>query len=66
LRHRYILIGMATPTYKIYFCLRCQHEWPSRRNHPLICPKCKTPYWNTPKGSHTKKAGTEAGKEQGQ
>ena len=28
-------------------CLRCGHEWwPRTPEEPLICPKCKTPYWN--------------------
>jgi len=34
----------------IYRCLRCGHEWPSRREKPpKVCPKCKSPYWNSPK-----------------
>ena len=31
-------------------CLRCQHEWFARRDgEPLMCPKCHSPYWNTPR-----------------
>ena len=34
----------------IYDCLRCGHEWPSRKERlPKVCPKCKSPYWNKPK-----------------
>jgi len=35
-----------------YRCLRCGHEWLPRKNskgEPKVCPKCKSPYWNTPK-----------------
>jgi len=38
-------------------CQRCGHEWIPRVNmgelegfvkdEPIICPKCKTPYWKT-------------------
>ena len=30
----------------IYKCLRCGHEWPSKQEHPTICPRCKSPYWD--------------------
>ena len=34
----------------VYKCLRCEHEWAGRLNRePKVCPKCKSPYWNTPK-----------------
>jgi len=30
-----------------YLCERCSHKWPSRKNQlPIVCPKCKSPYWN--------------------
>ena len=33
-----------------YLCLRCQHKWVPRDDKtPTVCPKCKSPYWNTPK-----------------
>lgn len=34
-----------------YRCLRCGHEWIPREKavEPRVCPKCKNPYWNTPK-----------------
>ncbi len=31
-------------------CNRCAHEWVPRgdvSNEPKVCPKCKSPYWNT-------------------
>lgn len=29
-------------------CLRCDNVWPPRsfNNLPVMCPKCKSPYWN--------------------
>jgi hypothetical protein len=30
-------------------CVRCEHEWVPRdiKQEPKVCPKCKSPYWNT-------------------
>jgi predicted Zn-ribbon and HTH transcriptional regulator len=38
-------------------CERCEHEWAPRnkKDKPKVCPKCKSPYWNTPR-AETKKA----------
>ena len=32
-------------------CYRCSHAWVPRdiSEIPEICPKCKSPYWKTPK-----------------
>ncbi len=30
-------------------CLRCRWSWPTKQDHPKVCPKCKSPYWNTPR-----------------
>lgn len=31
-------------------CLRCGHSWlPRVESMPLLCPKCKNPYWNKPR-----------------
>lgn len=31
-------------------CLRCEHEWyPRKAELPKTCPKCRSPYWNTPR-----------------
>lgn len=39
--------GFKLPTLK---CVRCGHTWPPRtQNLPKVCPKCKSPYWNTEK-----------------
>lgn len=42
-----------------YRCERCSHEWLPRdkSQDPKVCPKCKSPYWNTPRrtGNTTEK-----------
>jgi len=43
---------------KGYGCERCGHEWVPRTKideDPTICPKCKSPYWNKPRISPTKR-----------
>jgi DNA-directed RNA polymerase subunit RPC12/RpoP len=35
-----------------YKCERCSHIWLPRKygeQDPVICPKCKSPYWNRPR-----------------
>ena len=45
---------------KGFKCERCEHIWIPRvsleeltsgeiKDIPIICPKCKSPYWNRPK-----------------
>ena len=44
-------------TINAFKCQRCGHEWIPRvsmeelewkvKGTPIICPKCKTPYWKT-------------------
>lgn len=42
------MIGTAVVTR--YGCERCQHVWtPRGKAAPLVCPKCKSPYWNSPR-----------------
>ena len=41
-------------------CERCEHMWLPRANtkgEPVICPKCKSPYWNKPRKFNSKKRG---------
>jgi predicted Zn-ribbon and HTH transcriptional regulator len=43
---------MAKITVQGYRCDRCGHKWTPRRTSqgdPKVCPKCKSPYWNTPR-----------------
>ena len=42
---------MAVITMKGYMCERCEHKWVPRAlgQVPKVCPKCKSPYWNTPR-----------------
>ena len=40
-----------------YMCERCEHKWTPRENsttEPMVCPKCKSPYWNRPRGGELK------------
>ena len=30
-------------------CLRCGHEWVPRQEDVRRCPKCDSPYWDTPR-----------------
>jgi predicted Zn-ribbon and HTH transcriptional regulator len=33
-----------------YRCERCNHEWvPNGEKEPKVCPKCHSPYWNSPR-----------------
>ena len=38
-----------------YRCERCEHEWIPRNldREPRVCPRCKSPYWNSPRKSAT-------------
>jgi predicted Zn-ribbon and HTH transcriptional regulator len=37
-------------TLKGYLCERCGHTWVPKENiKPKVCPKCKSPYWDTPR-----------------
>jgi len=44
-------MGRVPITVMGYKCERCGHEWLSRNEklEPKVCPKCKSPYWNSPK-----------------
>jgi len=52
--HPVAATGTALKVY-VYQCKRCQHEWPSRLARPHICPKCKSPYYDTPRTRPVKK-----------
>lgn len=47
---------MPEITLRGYQCTRCNHTWvPRDEAKPLVCPKCKSPYWDKPRQSDTKK-----------
>ena len=33
-------------------CKRCGHVWVARKEIIRVCPKCKSPYWDTEKEKH--------------
>jgi DNA-directed RNA polymerase subunit RPC12/RpoP len=35
-------------TIYIFRCIRCSHEWASKKEKPRVCPKCKSAYWDLP------------------
>ena len=42
---------MSKKEIKVYECKceRCGHEWITRSEEaPVVCPKCKSPYWDKP------------------
>jgi DNA-directed RNA polymerase subunit RPC12/RpoP len=44
---------MPQITLKGYLCERCGHKWlpkdETMKDKPKVCPKCKSPYWDTPR-----------------
>jgi predicted Zn-ribbon and HTH transcriptional regulator len=44
-------MGRVPITVMGFKCERCGHEWLPRieKQEPRVCPKCKSPYWDTPK-----------------
>jgi uncharacterized CHY-type Zn-finger protein len=42
---------MGKKLKEVWLCERCRHEWLPRveGREPTVCPKCKSPYWNTPR-----------------
>jgi len=38
-----------------YKCERCSHIWKGRgKREPIVCPKCKSAYWNIPRNKKGK------------
>lgn len=29
-------------------CMRCGYEWEGKKPNPLVCPKCRSSYWELP------------------
>lgn len=34
---------------KLFECKRCGHKWMSRKEHPILCAKCHSAYWDIEK-----------------
>ena len=52
-----MIITMAKKEIKLFECKceRCEHKWITRNQEiPIVCPKCKNPYWDKPKTKFTK------------
>lgn len=44
------MVKMVSITLQGYRCERCKHEWlPKGKEAPMVCPKCKSPYWSRPR-----------------
>jgi len=44
------MVTMAVESVQGYRCERCNHTWvPRTMKLPKTCPKCRSPYWNTPR-----------------
>lgn len=44
------IVGLIEIKVKGYRCNRCGHEWiPKGKDEPMVCPNCKSPYWNKPR-----------------
>lgn len=51
------IMYLIKKTVNAFKCQRCGHEWIPRvsmeelegkvKDTPIICPRCKTPYWKT-------------------
>ena len=44
-------MGVVEIKKKGFKCERCNHEWIPRdiNVEPVVCPSCKSPYWNKPR-----------------
>ena len=48
--------GMVLIALDGHECERCEHQWVplNKTDMPKVCPKCKSPYWNTPRRGLTR------------
>ena len=42
---------MGKATIEAFKCDRCQYVWSPKQKEikPLTCPKCRSPFWDTPR-----------------
>lgn len=55
-----VIYDLTMPRVQIwgFQCERCDHKWvPRDDSHPKVCPKCKSPYWDTPRQTPVKAKG---------
>jgi DNA-directed RNA polymerase subunit RPC12/RpoP len=43
------MTGHSTIKIPTTRCTRCGHEWSPRVPSPVVCPMCRSRYWNQPK-----------------
>ena len=55
--HWYHTTEMARVKVSGFRCERCKHTWVPRHDssEPKVCPKCKSPYWDTPRKNKRRK-----------
>lgn len=41
--------GIPTMTNYVRNCFRCGHKWIAKKRNTITCPKCRSPYWHTPR-----------------
>lgn len=41
----------TTPKLKLFMlaCKRCGYKWPPRVAAPVVCPRCRSAYWDRPR-----------------
>jgi len=60
LKYDTYLYSMSKREINVYECRceRCGHNWITRTEDlPVVCPKCKSPYWNKPVNNKSDKNG---------
>lgn len=53
-------MGKVKISFDGFKCERCEHQWVSRKKEIRVCPKCKSPYWNSPRTIKIKSKGKVA------
>lgn len=47
---------MPEVTINGFKCTRCDHIWvPREKYKPMVCPRCKSPYWDLPRQNKKRK-----------
>jgi predicted Zn-ribbon and HTH transcriptional regulator len=56
IRHKLNIVMAKMIKIDGWRCERCDHEWAPRKKaeKPRVCPKCKSPYWDTPRAETQK------------